>query len=112
MLNRCIKLASKLENKKQRIFSIITDKHGKIIGSGGNSYSKTHPTMAYYAEKVGDINKIFLHSEISALVNCKSKPENMYIARVSRDGQPVKVSPCPICKLAILDSGIKKVITT
>jgi deoxycytidylate deaminase len=115
MLDRCIKLASKLQNQKQRVYSIIVDKRGRVLSSGSNSFTKTHPRQAYYCElATHEQHKIYLHAELSALVNLKDydKAESMYIARVSRDGQAVKVSPCPICRLAILDSGIKKVITT
>jgi deoxycytidylate deaminase len=112
MLNRCITLASKLNHKKERVASIICDKKGRIISKGVNSFSKSHPTQAYYAEKVGMVHRIFLHSEISALVNCKEQGHTIFVARVNRKGEPLPSSPCPICKMAILDAGIKEIITT
>lgn len=112
MLDQAIKIASQLQNRKQRICSIITDRKGRILGIGTNSYTKTHPRQAFYATKCNDFHKIFLHSEIDALVNCKQKPETIYIARVNHKGEPLRVSPCPICQLAINDAKIKNVITT
>jgi len=112
MLNKAIKKASQLENKKQRVFAIITDKKGHILASGGNSYTRTHPRMAYYSAKFNDFNKIYLHAEIASIVACNKKPYAIYIARVDKKGNSLPCNPCPICKLAILDAGITKIITT
>lgn len=114
MLNRCIKLASKLENKKQRVFAIITDKKGRILASGGNSYTKSNPLQAYYAELVTkERHKIFVHAELQALVHLKGrKADKIFVARVAKNGTPLPSSPCPICSLAIMDAGIKEIITT
>lgn len=114
MLNRCIRLASKLENKKQRIYAIITDKHNRILAKGGNSYIKSNPLQAYYCElATKERHKIFVHAELQALVRLKGrKAHTIYIARVNRKNEAVASTPCPICRLAIHDAGIKKVITT
>lgn len=114
MLNRCIKLASKLENKKQRIYAIIVDKKGRILASGTNSYTKSHPLQAYYCElATKEQNKIFVHAELQALVHLKGQQaDKIFVARVSKNGTPLPSSPCPICRLAIRDAGIHEVITT
>ena len=114
MLNRCIKLASKLENKKQRIYAIIVDKKGRILSSGTNSYTKSHPLQAYYCElATKEQHKIYFHAELQALVNLKGrKADKIFVARVAKNGTPLPSSPCPICKMAILDAGIHEVITT
>ena len=114
MLNRCIKKASELEPKKQRIYSIITDSHGRILATGTNSFSKSHPLQSYYCEMATkEQHKIFIHSELQALVRLKGrKADAIYIARVNRNNEPLPSQPCPICKMAIADAGIKKVITT
>lgn len=114
MLNRCIKLASKLENKKQRVFAIITDNHNRILARGGNSYTKSNPLQAYYCElATKEQHKIYVHAELAALVKLKGKKgSKIFIARVNRKNEPVPSLPCPICKMAILDAGIHEVITT
>jgi len=114
MLNRCIKKAYQLENKKQRVFAIITDSHNRILASGSNSYSKSNPLQAYYAELVTkERHKIYVHAELQALVRLKGrKADKIFVARVSKNGTPLPSSPCPICKLALHDAGIKKIITT
>lgn len=113
MLNRCIRKASQLEPKKQRIYSIITDSHGRILATGTNSYTKSHSLQAYYCELAHQPHKIYIHAELSALVKLKGrKGSKIYIARVNKKNEPVPSLPCPICKMAILDAGIKEIITT
>ena len=112
MLNRCIKLASKLENKKQRIYSIITDRKGRILASGSNSYTRSHPRMAYYSAKFNDFNKIYLHSEISSLIKLTRQGHSIYVARVDKKGNPLPCSPCRICALALKDAKIQNVYHT
>lgn len=112
MLNRCIELASQLQNRKQRVASIITDKKGRILSFGCNSYTKSHPRQAFYAEKCGQVHKVFLHSEISAIVNCKAQGYAIYTARVDKRGNSLPCKPCEICRLALSDAKISKVYYT
>ena len=91
---------------------IITDKKGRILSVGKNNYKKSHPTQAYYAEKVGNRDQIFLHAEIASLIKCRGKPYAIYIARVSRGGEPRLAKPCLICWQAIKDAGIKEIYYT
>jgi deoxycytidylate deaminase len=112
MLDLAIKLASQLDHKKQRVASIITDKRGRILSFGCNSYTKSHPKMAWYSAKFNDFNKIYLHSEIDAICHLKDKPHTIYIARVSKSGKSLPAQPCKICRYAINDCGIKEIITT
>jgi tRNA(Arg) A34 adenosine deaminase TadA len=112
ILNKAIELASQLQNKKQRLCAIVTDRKGRILNIGFNSYNKTSTTQAYYAEKVGLSKKIFIHAEIGALTNLQGKADTIYIARISKSGQPLPALPCKICQCAINDLGIKNVVTT
>lgn len=114
MLNRCIKKATQLEHKKQRIYAIITDKKGKILSSGTNSYSKSNPLQAYYCElATKEKYKIYIHAELEALVRLKGrKAEKIFVARVNRKNEPRPCHPCPICSMALRDAGITEIITT
>ena len=106
MLNRCIRKATELDSKKQRIFSIITDNHNRILATGTNSFTRSHPLQAYYCElATKEQHKIFLHSELAALIKLKGrKADKIFIARVNKKNEPVPSLPCPICKMAILDA--------
>lgn len=116
MLNRAIKVASENYFNKNRynLCAIITDKKNKIISVGCNSYKKSHPTQAYFAEKVGQDNRIFLHAELDALIKIPygKKPYSIFVARVNKKGKSLLAKPCPICSLAIKDAGIKNIYYT
>ena len=112
MLNRAIKKASEIKDQKQRIYAIICDKKGTILSYGENSYTRTHPKQCWYAKKVGMVNRIFIHAEISALVNCRKQGHTIYIARLDKKNRPLPCDPCPICKMAISEAGIKEIVTT
>jgi tRNA(Arg) A34 adenosine deaminase TadA len=95
----------------QDITAIIYDKRGKVLSIGKNSYVKTHPLQAKYANKVGLPEKQFLHAEISAIVRCRdlAKAHKIEVFRVGRNGDLLLAKPCPVCESAIRASGIKHI---
>ena len=95
----------------QNITAIIFDKKGKILSVGKNSYIKTHPMQAKHAHKVGLPEKIFLHAEMDAIIKCRnmSKAHKIVVTRVTRNGKYGNAKPCPVCKSAIKEAGIKNV---
>jgi len=112
ILQKGIEIARELKRDKYRLVAITTDKRGHILSIGHNSYRKTHPRQAYYAEKIGNVHRIFLHAEMDALIKCKKKPYAIYIIRVNNQGKPLLAKPCKICSMAIKDSGIEEVYHT
>lgn len=100
-----------MSKKRFSLKAIIYDKRGKILSIGENSYVKTHPMQAKYAQKVGLPDKIFLHAEMHAIVKCKdlSKAHKIVVMRFDENGKPANAKPCPICRSAIEASGIKVV---
>lgn len=114
MLDKAITLA-KIHNSggKQKIVAIITDKKGKILSIGANSYVKTHPYQKQLAEQVELDEHIYLHAEISALIKLKSlKPTSIYIARTGPTGEPLLAKPCAICQHALMLAGISSIYHT
>lgn len=89
--------------------AIITDKRGRVLSVGQNSYLKTHPWQARLARKLGDPEKVFLHAEIHAITRCVdlSRAHKISVYRYNSDGKPVMAKPCPICEDAIKQAGIK-----
>lgn len=90
------------------------DKKGNLLSEAGNSYKKTHPLQAYFAEKVGFPHKVFLHAEIAAILKAgKKKIFKIEVERFSKaTGRPLNAQPCPICQEAIRAFGIVEVIFT
>ena len=87
-----------------RVFSIITDRKGKIIASSGNSYITTHPAMYRTSRKLGLV-KDFLHSEVSCMLKAKGVGYKIYVARVDSKGNPVAAFPCQVCQAYIKEAG-------
>lgn len=89
------------------VTATVYDRKGNILAVGKNSYEKTHPKQYFYAKKVGEEKKVYLHAEIAALVKCRSgKPYKIKIERYDKMGNPKNAKPCPICELAIKEAGI------
>lgn len=97
-----------MSNNKHNIKATILDKRGRILAVGYNSYEKTSPVQAQYGKRVNQPARIYLHAEIAALVKVKhGVPHKIKIERYNRFGEPKMAAPCPICSLAIKESGIK-----
>lgn len=112
ILDLAIKIARKTDNKRYNFVSIITNKKGMILSIGMNSLNKSHPLQAKYANLTNQPGKIYLHSEIDALVRCKSQGYAIYTARTDKLGNVMLAKPCSICKLALMNSGINNIYST
>ncbi|WWV93562.1 hypothetical protein KEN49_CDS0108 [Pseudomonas phage vB_Pae3705-KEN49] len=99
---------------RQRVYSVITDKRGRIISESQNMYGKTHPVQKRYSLKAGlsDL-RCEMHSELRSIILSKGKGYRIYVARVGADGRPLDAYPCPTCQMAINDHGkLKEVIVS
>lgn len=101
--------------QRHNLTAIIYDKKGNILSIGKNSYVKTHPLQAKYAQKAGEARKdhqLFLHAEIHAITKCRNLDGayKMLITRYTRDGKPANAKPCAICEAAIKnETPIKRI---
>ena len=96
--------------KKQQyeLTATVYDIKGRVLATGKNSYSKTHPRQAHLAHKVGLDEKIYLHAEVAALVKVRNgKPYKIRVERYDKNGNKMNATPCPICMMAIKEAGIK-----
>lgn len=112
MIEEAIKMAEKSESVSHKVGCVITDKKGNIISTGFNNETKTHPVQAEFAQRVGYPEKLYLHAEIHALVKCKDEPHTIYVARLTKGNNIGLAKPCPVCELAIKESGAKVVYYT
>ena len=115
MIRQTIILAKFSTVLKNKVGCIITDKKDNIISMGVNSDTKTHPMQKKFAIKSGQMFRQYLHAEIQALVRCVgnySTPHTLYVARITQSGNIGMSKPCPVCHLALIDAGIKKVVYT
>lgn len=96
---------------KHNITAIVYDRKGRIVSMGKNSYFKTHPLQAKYAQEVGLEEKIFLHAEVDALVKLKDwkRAHKIVITRFGKTGEPLLAKPCKVCEHAIRLAGIEHI---
>lgn len=100
-----------------KIGAVIIYKN-QVIGTGNNTYSKTHPIQAKYAKLAGNPEAIFLHAEMMSIIQAKSiigsdlSECSLYIFRRRRDKKLGLARPCKICMKAIKDAGIKNIYYT
>ena len=97
---------------KQNVVAKIYDKKGRLLATGHNSYTKTHPRQAHYARLAGFERKNYLHAEIAAILRAFHSTSRAYSIRVerrSRKGNLALARPCAICMLAIKEAGIKQI---
>lgn len=83
------------------------NKRGDVLSVAENSYSKTHPIQAYFAAKVGQPHRKYLHAEIHAILRCKAKQiHHLAVERLDKAGNMLESTPCPVCMEAIKAYGI------
>lgn len=100
LIDYCIEKAKEIPYIKgqYRLYSVITDKRGRIVSESANSYCTTHPVMYRASRKVGLV-KDYLHSEVAALIKDKKRlGVKLTVARVDAKGNPVYSEPCSVCK--------------
>ena len=101
-------------SSKKRVGAILLYKN-KIVATGVNKDTKTHPLQARFAQLAGLGDKIYLHAEIDALIKLRTQADTIVVARLGghNGGEELRnAKPCNICKLALREAGIKKVCYT
>jgi tRNA(Arg) A34 adenosine deaminase TadA len=102
---------AKSSPSKKKVGAILLNKN-KVIVSATNLETKSHPLQAKFANRVGLDPKIYLHAEIAALVKCRDECDTIVVARVNPQNKLRNSKPCPICSLALKESGISKIYYT
>ena len=94
---------------KHVVTATVYDKRGRILAVKDNDYQKTHPKQARLAQACGLHHKQYLHAEISAIIKAQKHgvPYKIKVERYDHRGRPALAKPCPICEMAIAESGIK-----
>lgn len=96
----------------KKMGAILLDKRNRVIASGTNSYSKTHPIQYFAAQNAAKIwgdrglsEKVFLHCEINALISAKEDSHTIVVCRVGGHGgkELRDARPCRICSSYILN---------
>ena len=92
-----------------RTIAMFTDKRYNVLSVAGNTYTRTHPQQARWAERRGVPHKQCLHAEIrAAIMLAKSgkadKAKYLYIAAASEAGNVLLAKPCAVCQMMLDES--------
>lgn len=112
-LEYCLSMARQQPYIKSRMrhYAVITDRRGKIVSEGRNSYIKTNPKMAKAGKAVGLPDKTCIHAELAAILGDKhNRGYKITVVRVGAKGEPMYSEPCDACKWLIKNhSNIKEI---
>jgi deoxycytidylate deaminase len=99
---------------KHNVTAIIFSKKGRVLSIGRNNYTKTHPLQAFYASKVNEPSKQFLHAEIDAIIRCNhlDLAHSIHVYRFGKRGEKRIAKPCSVCMSAIEKTNIKHILFT
>lgn len=104
ILNQAIVVAMASDAPKK--MGAILLKKNRIISSATNDYTKTHPVQFFAAQNAAKIwnqphleRKIYVHSEIKALVKAREDADTIVVCRVGgHGGKELRYArPCLIC---------------
>ena len=96
-------------DSRWRVACVLLRK-GRIVVRSTNVFGKTHPMQSRLAQQVGQPYRVSLHAELRALLNPKAAScDTLVVGRVNRQGELCLARPCPVCQLAISESGIRRV---
>ena len=98
-MDRAVEVARTSTGTK-KVGAVLT-KNGKFVSESPNFATKSHPQQSYYAKKVGQPRRIYLHAEQSALIRARSDADTIYVARLGAKGDLRLSKPCSVCMAAI-----------
>ena len=112
LIDRAKALALELPNVKgfQRVACIISDKRGRILATGVNDYTCTHPLQKRLSEATGfNSKRCYVHAELSACIKLKPhhKAYRATVVRVGRKGDLLPSQPCPSCAMILKMKNIQ-----
>ena len=89
------------------------DRKGRLLAEANNSYKKTHPLQAHFANLVGLPQKVYLHAEIACLIVSRNKKvHSIHVKRENKHGRLLNAMPCKLCREAIRWYGVNNVFYT
>lgn len=100
---RIAKAIAEKSPSRFRLGAVIARK-GRVLSVGFNQMDKTHPRSA---------NKYpYLHAELHALIGLglnQTKGSDLFVCRLTRNGEEAIAKPCEYCMAAIRAAGVRRV---
>jgi deoxycytidylate deaminase len=100
---------NKLTRKRYEIVATCFDRKGKVLGTGVNDYSRSHPLAKHFAIVAGESEqKDKVHAELAAvLASGRKNIYSIFVQRFHNDGTMAIAAPCPTCKAMLKGFGVK-----
>jgi deoxycytidylate deaminase len=98
-----------LTRKRYEIIATAFDKKGRVLGTGVNDYSRSHPLMKHFAVQAGESEqKDKIHAELSAvLASGRKNIHSVFVQRFHNDGTMATAKPCMTCQAMLKGFGVK-----
>lgn len=96
---------------RKKVGAVLYNSKKRVIATATNNDDKSHPRQAWWAQRVGLDEKIYLHAEMAALIKAREDADTIVVVRLGgHDGNSLRQArPCPICEPALRYAGIKHV---
>jgi len=109
-------LAAKIANQND---TCVQHRHGAVLVKGGSvlSYSTNQNALKSWVARFRHRDKghATKHAEVGCIHNIdrsKTSGSTLYVTRISNKGNFLLSKPCPMCKRALKNAGIKRVYYT
>jgi tRNA(Arg) A34 adenosine deaminase TadA len=102
---------AELSPSRKKVGAVLYNSKRRVITTAVNNDYKSHPRQAWWAQRVGLDEKIYLHAEMACLIKAREAADTIVVVRLGgHDGKSLRQSrPCPVCEPALRYAGIKHV---
>ena len=102
---------AEMSPSRKRVGAVLYNSKRRVITTAVNNDYKSHPRQAWWAQRVGLDEKIYLHAEMACLIKAREAADTIVVVRLGgHDGKSLRQSrPCPVCEPALRYAGIKHV---
>jgi tRNA(Arg) A34 adenosine deaminase TadA len=102
---------AEMSPSRKKVGAVLYNSKRRVITTAVNNDYKSHPRQAWWAQRVGLGEKIYLHAEMACLIKAREAADTIVVVRLGgHDGKSLRQSrPCPVCEPALRYAGIKHV---
>lgn len=101
---------AKQSPSKKKVGAVLLKKN-RVVSTGVNIETKTHPLQAHWAKIAGRPEKKYLHAEMNALIRSRQEFDKIVVVRLGglNYSELRMAKPCPVCSAYIMECGIEHV---
>ena len=102
---------AEMSPSRTKVGAVLYNSKRRVITTAVNNDYKSHPRQAWWAQRAGLDEKIYLHAEMACLIKAREAADTIVVVRLGgHDGKSLRqAKPCKICEPALRYAGIKHV---